>query len=375
MPSEVQTCPKCGAMITPNLTRCRQCKAYLQGVSAEGALFDGLLPEALRGSPGTGLMMLALIVYYVIMVGLAGPDSLLGLTTYSVRQLGGVTTIGVLQGEYWRFATGMLGHGGLAHLAFNLYALTIVGPLVEELYDRKKMLVVFIVGGVLAMVISYLWYGELLGRVTHTSVGASGGTSALLGACLIGARRRGSEGRDVAQIMLRWTVFMLLFGIVSPGIDNAAHVGGWLVGAGFAAGFPLGINRAVAVNRVYSVIILGLLVGLVASVAVMLLDVKRYGARLSADAQSRTFLFYTYAEGTEPAYSSQTLLTEKCYQVYGEARTEPSKIDDAVDACERARRAWPRLKTFAALRSLYEAKQDRAQAEKFDRVVRRWTAR
>ncbi len=372
MPAEVQTCPKCGAMITPNLVRCRQCKTFLHGVKLEGALFDGLLPEAFAGSPGTGLMVVTLFLYYALMVMFAGPDSALGLSPYALRQLGAVFSPAIIEGEYWRFATSMLGHAGIGHLIFNLYALTIVGPLVEEVYDRKKMLVVFIVGGVLAMAASYVWNTEIRGQILHTTIGASGGTSALIGACLIGARRRGSAGRDVAQVMTRWTAYMVLFGLAVQGIDNAAHIGGWLVGAGFAAVFPLGVNATVAVNRVYSLIVLALLGGLIASVVLMLTSLQGYGAQLEADVYPRRFLFFTYADGKAPDYSSQNLLLQRCGKTWSEALRAPSKQAEAIDVCERAVRAWPDPQTYRALVDLHLRAGNRPEAEKRQRVLDRW---
>ena len=367
MPSEVQTCPKCGAMITPNLIRCRQCKTFLQGTRIEGALFDGLLPESL--SQGTGLMAAFLFVYYVVMVMFAGPDSALGLSPYAIRQLGGVDSIGIFQGEYWRFATGMLGHAGVFHLVFNMYALTVVGPLIEELFDRKKMLVIFIVGGVLAMVASHVWTVQLMGRPVHMTIGASGGTSALIGACYIGARRKGPGGQEIAQIMFNWSAYMVLLGFAVSGIDNAAHIGGWLLGAGFAAAFPLGPTPTVTQNRMYSVLILLLLGGLVASWGFMLADVRSYGARLDADFWPRRILFFTYAEGEKWDYSSQNLLLQKCEKSWQTAMTSRDAGTAAIETCERARRAWSAPLPHVALADLYAKQGDAQKALQHRRVL------
>ncbi|MEL7368101.1 MAG: rhomboid family intramembrane serine protease [Myxococcota bacterium] len=367
MPFEVQTCPKCGAMITPNLARCRQCKTFLHGNRFEGALFERLLPEGLSQHPGTGLMVITLFAYYGLMIALAGVDSVLGLSPYAIRQLGGVTSLGVLQGEYWRFATGMMGHAGIVHLFFNLYVLTVVGPLVEEIFDRKKMMIIFIVGGVLAMVASFGVSTLVFGQINRTTIGASGGTCALLGACLIGARRRGAGAEHIVRTMTQWSAFMLLFGLAVPGVDNAAHIGGWLVGAGLAAAFPLGLNATFVLNQLYSAIIVTLLAGLAASAGFMVLDVQKYGATLEADAHGRRFLFFEYAEGKKPEYSSQMILAQKCrsqWQAWSDGR-ETSARTKAIDICERARRAWPaQPNSYRALAILYEDAEQPEQVQK-----------
>ena len=43
-------------------------------------------------------------------------------------------------GEIWRFITPIFIHIGLLHLAFNSYALWIVGPQVEKLYGGARFL-------------------------------------------------------------------------------------------------------------------------------------------------------------------------------------------------------------------------------------------
>src|SRR6188472_3836148 len=47
-------------------------------------------------------------------------------------------------GEYWRLFTVTFVHGGLLHLLFNMYALYIVGPLVEALYGRVLFLTFYL---------------------------------------------------------------------------------------------------------------------------------------------------------------------------------------------------------------------------------------
>ena len=50
----------------------------------------------------------------------------------------------VIAGEYWRLLTVTLVHGGLLHLALNMYALWIVGPIVEALYGRARFLAFYL---------------------------------------------------------------------------------------------------------------------------------------------------------------------------------------------------------------------------------------
>ena len=63
-------------------------------------------------------------------------------------------------GEIWRFITPIFIHIGLLHLAFNSYALWIVGPQVEKLYGGPRFLTLYILTGVAGVAASY-WYHPL----------------------------------------------------------------------------------------------------------------------------------------------------------------------------------------------------------------------
>ena len=160
--NDAQTCPKCGALIVPQLVRCRRCDKYLHGTAFEGMLFEHL-PGPLKRSPGTGSLVLGILLYYVVMIGVAGVRSSLGFSSYSLVELGATHGPSILLGDWWRFATSIFVHHDLVHLAFNLYALIIVGPVVEVLYDKKKTILMYLVAGVGSMIISHLWYVEIMG--------------------------------------------------------------------------------------------------------------------------------------------------------------------------------------------------------------------
>lgn len=368
MPAEVSTCPKCGALITPQLSRCRQCKTYLHGTSVEGFVFEKILPENLRHSPGTGLILGASIFYYALMVLLAGLDQLLAFSGYTLDQLGSTDGIAILRGEYWRFVTSMFTHANLIHLAFNMSALNSAGPLVEEAFDRKKMLLIYLVSGVLSMVTSHVFNVLILGHVLHSSVGASGAISGMIGAALFAARRMGTAGRPVVQGMTRWAVYMGVFGLAVSGVDNAAHAGGFVVGAIFGHLVPLGLTKTVTANRLSSfALLLGL--ALIGASFLLLFDRARgQPVALEDDAYPRAMFFFTTYEGAEWDHSGQKRAAEACL----------TKVQDgiqgqeAIRACELAIRAVPGFPPlYLNLAALYEQAGDPAQAKELRDLVGR----
>jgi len=128
-------------------------------------------------------------------------------------------------GEVWRLVTAGFLHGGIIHLGFNCYALSILGPLVENSFGWRKYLFVYTLTDIAAFAVSTFF------SPATPSVGASGPIFGLLGfAIVFGRYRSGKMGRAISDQLARWLVpaAVMLF---MPGIDNAAHVGGFLAGA------------------------------------------------------------------------------------------------------------------------------------------------
>ena len=136
----------------------------------------------------------------------------------------------VSAGEYWRLLTVTLVHGGLLHLLMNMYALWIVGPLAEALYGRAMFLGIYLTSGLGASIASYLFFA-------NPSVGASGAIFGLFGLVfaatffhkpLLRAQARALTSQIGMLIVLNLIIGFGIGGFAR--IDNAAHVGGLLVG-------------------------------------------------------------------------------------------------------------------------------------------------
>ena len=80
-------------------------------------------------------------------------------------------------GEYWRFLSSIFLHGGLGHLAYNLFALLLFGSVLEKVIGGKKFLLVFFITGIFANLIAIKFYSS--------SLGASGAIFGIIGALII----------------------------------------------------------------------------------------------------------------------------------------------------------------------------------------------
>ncbi|MBI5222858.1 rhomboid family intramembrane serine protease [Candidatus Micrarchaeota archaeon] len=73
-------------------------------------------------------------------------------------------------------------HLNLLHLFLNTYALYIFGNLIETNFGKKQLLIIFFVGGMVAMIAYFVSVGLGLENETSIIFGSSGAVSALLGA-------------------------------------------------------------------------------------------------------------------------------------------------------------------------------------------------
>jgi rhomboid protease GluP len=137
-----------------------------------------------------------------------------------------------LSGQWWRLVSYMFLHGGLMHIAFNMWCLWDLGALCESLYGRWTFGAIYLITGIAGGLASVAWNPHVL------SVGASGAIFGLAGA-LVASFYLGefTMPRFALTGTLRSLVFFvgfsLFFGFVGGmfrGIDNACHIGGLVSG-------------------------------------------------------------------------------------------------------------------------------------------------
>jgi membrane associated rhomboid family serine protease len=142
----------------------------------------------------------------------------------------------IAAGEYWRLWTVTLVHGDIVHLAFNMWALWIVGPLVERWYGPIRFLVFYLACAATGSVASFVFGGS------GPSVGASGAIFGMFGLLASAAwihKPVDRYARGIAGQIGILIVINLAFGFASAGtIDNAAHIGGLLGGLWLGAVVP-----------------------------------------------------------------------------------------------------------------------------------------
>ncbi len=132
-------------------------------------------------------------------------------------------------GEYYRFFTCMFLHFGFEHLFSNMLVLYFLGDNLERAIGGKRYLTIYVGTGLVAAFAScgyYLWVNEQV-----LSCGASGAIFGVIGALvyIVWSNNGKLEDLSVGRLLL-FVGFSFYSGFTSTGVDNAAHVGGFVAG-------------------------------------------------------------------------------------------------------------------------------------------------
>jgi membrane associated rhomboid family serine protease len=139
----------------------------------------------------------------------------------------------IAAGEVYRLWSVTLVHAPLQqmplHLIFNMYALFLAGPIVEQLYGRWTFLLLYLAAAAGGSLASFAFGDGQLG------VGASGAIFGMFGILIaanyihrpvLDRQTRGLMGQLVALVILNLVIGIAMIGVV----DNWAHIGGLITG-------------------------------------------------------------------------------------------------------------------------------------------------
>lgn len=132
-------------------------------------------------------------------------------------------------GQFYRLFTSMFLHWNVEHLFSNMIVLYYVGALVERELGPIPYTMLYLLSGLAGNIFSIGY--ELLSGVYSSSAGASGAIFGVEGALLflVMIRREKLKSMPVGRVAFA-IAFSLYCGFTSEGVDNAAHVGGLLMG-------------------------------------------------------------------------------------------------------------------------------------------------
>ena len=236
-----QLCPACGTLVGSTATKCHQCGASLTfGMAAATRTLSRWIPTE---SPATyAILALSCLLYgasLIATIRTSGMQAPGGGMFGALMGLGGING-GVLQKlgaslpwpidlvQPWRLIMATFLHGSLLHIGFNMWVLMDIGPQLEELFGSARYFFIYVITGIGAYLVSS-FFGNF-------SIGGSGALLGLIGVLL--AMTMGQQSASMQMLrsqLIRWLIYLAILGFwPGSGIDNYAHVGGFI--GGFALG-------------------------------------------------------------------------------------------------------------------------------------------
>jgi membrane associated rhomboid family serine protease len=230
------SCVRCGRPACPECLRdapvgqqCVECvRAGQRGTPVARTAFGGRVRSgvivtwvllAINVAVYLGELANSKIIHYFEMVGRAFDP------TISATHL-----VGVGAGEWYRLITAAFLHQAPSplHILFNMWALYVVGPPLEQALGRLRFTAVYLMSALGGSVLFYL-----VGPPNVGSVGASGAIFGLFGAWFVVARRLRLDPRGIIVLI----VLNLVISFAVPSIAWQAHVGGLVTGAALTAAY------------------------------------------------------------------------------------------------------------------------------------------
>jgi membrane associated rhomboid family serine protease len=184
----------------------------------------------------------AVLVFIIINIAAFGFELWRGALANpaTLHRLGALDSGAVIgEGQFWRLVTALFLHYNLLHLAFNLFALYVLGPPLEGIIGSVQFSVCYLISGI----------GSTAGVVALTLfkivqpaelVGASGSVMGIVGAWagfLVRHRHVWQAKQRLLNILLI-VVIQIAFDISTPDVSTSAHL------CGLVAGFLIGLYLA-----------------------------------------------------------------------------------------------------------------------------------
>jgi membrane associated rhomboid family serine protease len=177
------------------------------------------------------LVAINVLLYLVV---LARPSVATDLGMIGLARGGNGALIGVGAGQWYRLITsafvapGGLGGLGFLDIAFNMWALIVVGPTLERMLGSARYLAVYLLSAIGGGVLLYY-----LAPAGELALGASGAVFGLFGAWFVVSRRLRLDSRGILGLI----VINLVLGFVVPRIAWQDHIGGLITGAALTAAY------------------------------------------------------------------------------------------------------------------------------------------
>ena len=248
------SCVRCGRHACPDCLRSaavgQQCVECVRGASRTSRparnIFGG---RPSRTAVVTWTLMGVNVLLYLIELAHTSLASDWWMLGYAQNYPGGPAQ-GVAAGQWYRLITSAFlpgtGSLGILDIAFNMWALYIVGPGLEQVLGRVRFLAVYLLSAVGGSVLFYY-----LVPPNQPALGASGAIFGLFGAWFVVSRRLHLDSRGIIMLI---GINLALSLVYRSTIAWQDHVGGLITGAVITAAYVYAPRKSQAAVQVIATV-------------------------------------------------------------------------------------------------------------------------
>jgi rhomboid protease GluP len=228
-------CPSCGSLVGVRDDKCYSCGRANPGLWGFGPALRtlgadfGFAPMVIGASATIYVLTLLLSGSAIRMDGIMG---LLAPSTPVLFLFGASGAIPVFTfGRWWTVLSAGWLHAGLLHIALNMYWVRYIGPAMVDIIGPARTVIIYVVAGVTGFALSSFAGQYLAGIPLLHGAGFTVGASAPVFGLIGGLYHYGRTSSSlVKQQATYFAVQAIVFGLIFPGIDNYAHLGGFAGG-------------------------------------------------------------------------------------------------------------------------------------------------
>lgn len=225
-------CPGCGRLVGVQDERCWNCGRARPSLFGFSRALQNLGNEAVFSTVVIGICVVIFVLELLMSprgintqlgFGFLAPDLEMG-----VRFGASGALIVFDYGRWWTILSAGWLHGGLLHIAFNMYWVHQLGPVMARLFGVPRAAIIYLLSSAMgflvtsAMPVVAPWMP--FANRNSVTLGASAAVFGWLGALICYSRQTG--GRMFMRQVMGMAIPLVLFGLLIPGIDNWAHLGG-----------------------------------------------------------------------------------------------------------------------------------------------------
>ena len=221
-------CPYCGKLVGVRDEECWNCGRRNPGMWGFAPLlrrFGNMLDFTAIITWGCTFLFILTLLFDTSGIQTGGL-SFLQPSTLSLFTFGASGSYPVfVEGRWWTLVSAAWLHGGILHIFFNMLWVRQLAPATSSFYGTSRTVIIYTVSSITGFLLSSLAGNQL-------TIGASASIFGLLGALVLYGRRGGIS--HISRQAMSYAAVLFVFGFLIRGVDNFAHLGGFLGGVGIS---------------------------------------------------------------------------------------------------------------------------------------------